>query len=71
MPVADAPYLLTARLAGRYAARAGAARLLLTHLWPGTDPAAAAEAAGEAFGEPIGVALPGLVTHLAAGGPGR
>ncbi|MBO8201705.1 hypothetical protein JW613_25910 [Streptomyces smyrnaeus] len=31
VPTADAPYLLTARLAGRYAVQAGAARLLLPH----------------------------------------
>lgn len=64
MPTADAPYLLTARLAGRYAHQADAARLMLTHLWPGTDPATAREAAAEAFEHPIGVAAPGLVSEL-------
>ncbi|MGP3968036.1 MBL fold metallo-hydrolase [Streptomyces sp. 6N223] len=65
VPAADAPYLLTARLAGRYAREAGAARLLLTHLWPGTDPAAAHEAAAaEAPEQPIGVTAPGLVVDL-------
>jgi ribonuclease BN (tRNA processing enzyme) len=34
-------YLSSARQAGRQAAAAGARRLLLTHLLPGTDPAAA------------------------------
>ncbi|RKN42933.1 MBL fold metallo-hydrolase [Streptomyces hoynatensis] len=63
VPEEDAPYLMTARLAGEYAAAAGAARLLLTHLWPGTDPAAAVEAAGAAFGGPKAVALPGLVAE--------
>ncbi|MEU6372808.1 MBL fold metallo-hydrolase [Streptomyces sp. NPDC046909] len=58
----DAPYLLTARLAGRYAQQAGAARLLLTHLWPGTDPAAALEAA--AFPGPALIAAPDLVIDL-------
>ncbi|MFD8756981.1 MBL fold metallo-hydrolase [Kitasatospora sp. NPDC059577] len=33
----DDPYLLSAAQAGRWARRAGAARLLLTHFWPGTD----------------------------------
>ncbi|WP_238431354.1 MBL fold metallo-hydrolase [Streptomyces cavernae] len=47
VPTADAPYLLTARLAGQYAHQAGAARLMRTHLWPGTDPAVAREAAAE------------------------
>ncbi|KOG34285.1 MBL fold metallo-hydrolase [Streptomyces resistomycificus] len=60
----DAPYLLTARLAGRYGRQAGVARLLLTHLWPGTDPAAAEEAAAEAFDGGLGVATPGLVVDL-------
>ncbi|WP_327720851.1 MBL fold metallo-hydrolase [Streptomyces sp. NBC_00490] len=60
----DAPYLLTARLAGRYARQAGTARLLLTHLWPGTDTAAALEAAGEAFAGPLGIAAPDLVVDL-------
>jgi ribonuclease BN (tRNA processing enzyme) len=37
-PPAGSPrYDLTAGEAGRYAARAGAERLLLTHFWPGTD----------------------------------
>ncbi|KKD08823.1 MBL fold metallo-hydrolase [Streptomyces sp. WM6386] len=64
VPEADEPYLLTARLAGRYAHQAGAARLLLTHLWPGTDPGAALEAAGEAFADPLDIAAPDLVVDL-------
>jgi ribonuclease BN (tRNA processing enzyme) len=59
----DAPYLLTARLAGRYAQQAGAGGLLLTHLWPGTDPEAARDAAATSFAGPVAVAAPGLVTH--------
>ncbi|MFF7650319.1 MBL fold metallo-hydrolase [Streptomyces sp. NPDC007983] len=64
VPTGDAPYLLTARLAGQYAHQAGAARLVLTHLWPGTAPAAAQEAAAETFAHPIAIAAPGIVTHL-------
>ncbi|MDT0345863.1 MBL fold metallo-hydrolase [Streptomyces litchfieldiae] len=64
VPAADAAHLLTARLAGRYAREAGVARLMLTHLWPGTKRESALEAAAEAFDHPIDVALPGLVTHL-------
>ncbi|MFD3836909.1 MBL fold metallo-hydrolase [Streptomyces sp. NPDC058642] len=60
----DAPYLLTARLAGRYARQAGTARLLLTHLWPGTDTGAALEAAGEGFAGSLGIAAPDLVVDL-------
>ncbi|MBO8185609.1 MBL fold metallo-hydrolase [Streptomyces spirodelae] len=66
VPTADAPYLLTARLAGQYAAQAGAAALLLTHLWPGTDPHAAHEAAARVWQGPLGAAAPGLVLDLTA-----
>jgi ribonuclease BN (tRNA processing enzyme) len=58
VPSADASYLLSARLAGEYAARAGVGRLLLTHLWPGTDAAASRRAAAANFGGPVGVATP-------------
>ncbi|HEV7650257.1 MAG TPA: MBL fold metallo-hydrolase [Actinophytocola sp.] len=50
--------LSTARDAGRQCALAGAGRLLLTHLQPGTDPAAAVAVAGEEFGGEIAVAVP-------------
>lgn len=60
VPDADAPYLLTARLAGEYARQAGAGRLLLTHLWPGTDAEAALRTAAGAFSGPIDIAAPGL-----------
>ncbi|MEU0072168.1 MBL fold metallo-hydrolase [Streptomyces sp. NPDC006332] len=64
VPTADAPYLLTARLAGQYAHQADTARLMLTHLWPGTDPTSAREVAAAAFDRRIEVATPGLVTRL-------
>ncbi|MFD4761076.1 MBL fold metallo-hydrolase [Streptomyces sp. NPDC058439] len=64
VPTADAPYLLTARLAGQYAHQAGAARLMLTHLWPGTDPTLSQEAAAETFTHPLCIAAPGLITNL-------
>ena len=64
VPTGDAPYLLTARLAGQYAHQAGAARLMLTHLWPGTNPEAAQAAAAETFEPPIALATPGLITRL-------
>lgn len=41
--------LLSAKEAGQWAARAGAARLLLTHFWPGSDRRAAVLAAREGF----------------------
>jgi ribonuclease BN (tRNA processing enzyme) len=65
-PVADdvRAFLASPRVAGRQARQAGVRRLLLTHLWPGTDRSAAlAEAAGEYPGE-IGIAEAGLVADL-------
>jgi ribonuclease BN (tRNA processing enzyme) len=64
VPDEDAPYLLTAVLAGQYAARAGVARLLLTHLWPGTDPATAVKAAAGVYDGPVDVATTGLVVEI-------
>ncbi|GKQ38829.1 MBL fold metallo-hydrolase [Streptomyces sp. A012304] len=61
VPEADAPYLLTARLAGRYAAQAGVGRLLLTHLWPDTAPATALAAAADSYAGPVAVATQDLV----------
>jgi ribonuclease BN (tRNA processing enzyme) len=57
-------YLSSARQQGRQAAAAGAGRLLLTHLLPGTDPAGALAAAGHDYRAEVGVALPGLVVEL-------
>ena len=64
VPDDDAAHLTDARQAGRYATGAGVARLVLTHLWPGTDPDAAARAAAATFTGPILVAEPGLVVDL-------
>ena len=55
-PEGTPPIHLTAELAGEWAAKARARRLLLTHLRPGADPAAAAARAAEAYGGPVGVA---------------
>ncbi|MGX1545492.1 MBL fold metallo-hydrolase [Streptomyces adustus] len=60
----DAPYLLTARGAGQYAAAAATGRLLLTHLWPGTDADAAIRAAAKAYDGPVSVATTGLAVEL-------
>lgn len=49
---------------GRQAHRAGAKRLLLTHLQPGTDPDASREAARRTCREWIGAAFGGLVVEL-------
>ena len=57
-------YLSSAAQAGRRAAQAEARRLLLTHLLPGTDPAAARGAATSYYAGHVGVAAPGLVLDL-------
>jgi len=49
---------------GGQAHRAGASRLLLTHLHPGTDPDASIDAARRSFREWIGVATGGLIVEL-------
>jgi ribonuclease BN (tRNA processing enzyme) len=56
--------LSSARQQGRQASAAGAGRLILTHLLPGTDPAAARAAAGWGYRGEVGVATPGLVVEL-------
>jgi ribonuclease BN (tRNA processing enzyme) len=56
--------LSSAHQQGRQAAAAGAGRLLLTHLLPGTDPAAALAAARQGYRGKVGVATPGLVVEL-------
>lgn len=48
----------------RYAAKAGARRLVLTHLWPGTDPAAAQDAARQAYPADLDIATPGMIIEL-------
>lgn len=53
---AGVPGHLTPSQAGRLAARARCARLLLTHFYPGTDPERCRRSAGEAFDGPVEVA---------------
>ncbi|MEV0152238.1 MBL fold metallo-hydrolase [Micromonospora sp. NPDC050686] len=61
VPDRHAGNLSSAVEVGRYAAAAGARRVLLTHLWPGTPPEAAVAAARRAYAGPVEVAAPGLV----------
>jgi ribonuclease BN (tRNA processing enzyme) len=61
----NARYLSTARQAGEIAREAGAGHLVLTHLWPGTDPDEAVRAAAASYPGEIAVASPGLVTDPA------
>jgi len=49
---------LSARQAGEAARSAGAKRLVLTHIWPGLDPAASAVEGSEAFGQEVILASP-------------
>jgi ribonuclease BN (tRNA processing enzyme) len=64
VPASSARTLSSALQAGETAARAGAGRLLLTHLLPGTDPDAALEAARRAYPGEIAVARGGLTVDL-------
>jgi ribonuclease BN (tRNA processing enzyme) len=60
VPADNAKYLSSAAQAGETAARAGAGQLVLTHLWPGTDPEIARAAAARGYGGAIAVADEGL-----------
>ncbi|TMR93359.1 MBL fold metallo-hydrolase [Nonomuraea basaltis] len=64
VPEEDALYLSSALDAGRTAASAGAARLLLTHLWPDTPPEPALAAAARSFSGELSVASGGLTVDL-------
>lgn len=61
LPEKDAPFLTTARQAGEYAAEAGVRRLVLTHLWPGSDPSTAVAAARHAYSGSLDIAAAGMV----------
>ncbi len=56
--------LSSARQAGEHAAAARVGQLVLTHLWPDTDPTAAERAARQTFTGPTAVAVPGLMVDL-------
>jgi ribonuclease BN (tRNA processing enzyme) len=64
VPAADARYLSSARQAGEHATAAGAAHLMLTHLWPGTLPSQAKRAARETYEGEIDVAREDDTVHL-------
>jgi len=64
VPEDSAGYLSSARQQGEQAAAAGTRRLLLTHLMPGTDPAAARAAAQHGYRGEAGVATAGLAVDL-------
>ncbi|MFD0275053.1 MBL fold metallo-hydrolase [Kitasatospora sp. NPDC127111] len=58
------PHLMSAADAGAWAARAGAARLLLTHFWPGSDRARSTADARTTFSGEILPAEEGMVLPL-------
>ena len=64
VPSGNAGVLNSALEVGRQAHRAEAARLMLTHLLPGTDREASRAAASRSFGDWIAVATPGTVVEL-------
>jgi ribonuclease BN (tRNA processing enzyme) len=64
VPATSEGRLNSALEVGRQATAAGAARLMLTHLWPGTDPEASRAAASRTFRDWIGVAAGGQVVEL-------
>jgi len=55
---------LSAPTAGAMAAAAGARRLVLTHLVPGSDPEAHVRLGAAAYGGPVDLAAPGAVYEL-------
>lgn len=61
VPSGNIGALNSAAEVGRQANRANAARLMLTHLMPGTDGNASRAAAARSFPDWIGVATPGVV----------
>ncbi|MEM7305718.1 MAG: MBL fold metallo-hydrolase [Planctomycetota bacterium] len=60
----EAPHHLTPSSAARLAREAGARRLLLTHFYPGLEPAAAREVAARTFAGPIELAHDGYAIEL-------
>jgi ribonuclease BN (tRNA processing enzyme) len=64
VPGGSARYLSSASQVGRLASKAGAGKLVLTHLIPGTDPDDAVLAATEGYAGPIAVASPGLTAEI-------
>ncbi|MEV1018436.1 MBL fold metallo-hydrolase [Micromonospora sp. NPDC049801] len=64
IPDRQVGFLSSAAEVGRHASTARARAVLLTHLWPGTDPEAAIAATRQAYAGPVAVARPGVVLDL-------
>ena len=58
------PIHLTPAEAGRAAKEAGARRLVITHVWPSSDPVVSVAEAEEAFGAPVTLAATHLTTRI-------
>jgi ribonuclease BN (tRNA processing enzyme) len=59
------PFHLTARQGAEHAARAGAARMVLSHFWPGMDREVSREQASEAFDGELLLASEGMTVEVA------
>jgi len=64
VPVDSAQYLSSAIQAAQVATEASVKHLVLTHLWPGTDPQAARQAATRAYDGTLTIAAPGLIVDI-------
>jgi ribonuclease BN (tRNA processing enzyme) len=64
VPADSARHLSSAKQAGELSSRATVKHLMLTHLWPGTDPHAAEQAARRGYDGTITVARAGVVVDL-------
>lgn len=64
VPGHSTAYLSSGWQVGQYAVHAGVSRLLLTHLWPGLNPATVEAAARQSYRGEVGVAYAGLVVTL-------
>jgi len=65
-PATAPPFHLTPEEAGRLAARAGAAKVLVTHIWPAVDRETVRQRVAEAFGGPAVLAWEGMEITLPA-----
>lgn len=71
VPPDDAGLLCSGVQAAQQALEAGAVRTMLTHLWPGLDPAAAVAAATETGARDVLAATPGTVLQHLTSAPGE
>ena len=64
VPADSASHLSSAKQAGELSSRASVKQLMLTHLWPGTHPPAAEQAARQSYEGTITVARGGVIVDL-------